>query len=273
MHIGIKAEPTAIAIDIAVLARRAEELGFESLWTPEHPVLPVNTSIDVPREYGDYVDPFVALARASAVTTILKLGTGICLIPERNPLLLAKEVASLDVVSGGRFILGIGVGSIREETDIMGGDFDHRWTQAREAVEVMKTLWTEKEAEFHGNYYDFPPLYSFPKPVQHPHPPVILGGTSPNVFKRIAQWGDGWIPINVTPEDIGPGRRQLDELALAAGRDPALLHITVFEPPADRDLIAGYAAAGADRVVLRPTAESEELVLAEIEQIAAWACE
>ena len=272
MHIGIKAEPTAIAIDIAVLARRAEELGFESLWTPEHPVLPVKTSIDVPREYGDYVDPFVALARASAVTTILKLGTGICLIPERNPLLLAKEVASIDMVSGGRFILGIGVGSIREETDIMGGDFDHRWTQAREAVEVMKTLWTEKEAEFHGNYYDFPPLYSFPKPVQQPHPPVILGGTSPNVFKRIAQWGDGWIPINVTPEDIGHGRRQLDELALAAGRDPASIHITVFEPTTERDLIAGYAAAGADRVVLRPTAESEELVLAEIEQIAAWAC-
>jgi alkanesulfonate monooxygenase SsuD/methylene tetrahydromethanopterin reductase-like flavin-dependent oxidoreductase (luciferase family) len=137
----------------------------------------------------------------------------------------------------------------------------------------MKTLWTEKEAEFHGNYYDFPPLYSYPKPVQRPHPPVMLGGTSSNVFKRIARWGDGWIPTNVGPEDIRHGRQQLDDLSSFVGRDPASLNVTVFEPPADRDLIAHYAAAGADRVVLCPTGASAKVVLSEMEQIAFWACE
>ncbi len=272
MHIGIKAEPTSTSIDIAVLARSAEDLGFESLWTPEHPVLPVKTSIDVPRAYGEYLDPFVALSRASAVTTTLKLGTGICLIPERNPLILAKEVASIDMVSKGRFILGVGVGSIREETEIMGGDFDHRWTQAREAAEAMKILWREEEAEFYGNYYNFPPVFCFPKPVQKPHPPIVLGSKSSNVFSRIIQWGDGWIPNNVTPQDIRHGRKQLDDLARASGRDPASLLITVFEPAADPDLVARFAAAGADRVVLPLTSASSKEVLSEMEQIASWAC-
>ena len=148
----------------------------------------------VPESYSHFVDPFIALARASGATTTLKLGTGITLVPERNPLLLAKEISTLDFFSGGRFLFGIGTGWHREETAIMGGDFDHRWTQAREAILVMKELWTKTEAEYHGKYYDFPPVRSYPKPAQKPHPPVILGGHARTVLERIVEWGDGWLP-------------------------------------------------------------------------------
>ncbi len=163
MDIGISTFPTDYSADIALVAKRAEELGFESLWVPEHPVLPVKAetpwpgSADgvIPRVYADIVDPFVALARASAVTSTLKLGTGICLVPERNPLLLAKEVATLDMYSGGRFLFGIGAGWLREETEMLGGNFRHRWSQTREAILAMKELWTKTESEYHGHFTTF----------------------------------------------------------------------------------------------------------------------
>ena len=258
MNIGISTFPTDYSTDIALLARWAEELGFESLWVPEHPIIPVKTSSPwpgsadgvIPKAYADIVDPFVALGRASAVTSTLKLGTGICLVPERNPLLLAKEVATLDMYSSGRFLFGIGAGWLKEETEIMGGDFPHRWTQTREAILAMKSLWTEVESEYHGRYYDFPPVYSFPRSVQRPHPPVYLGGMARNVFKRVVEWGDGWMPNRVTPDDIRAGRRKLDELAAEAGRDPVSIAISVFGQAADRGLISQFFDAGADRVMV-----------------------
>ena len=143
----------------------------------------------IPESYSHFTDPFIALARASAVTETLKLGTGIVLVPERNPLVMAKEISALDLFSGGRFLFGIGAGWHREETEIMGGDFDHRWTQVRESVQVMKKLWTLEEAEHHGTYYDFPPVKCYPKPAQKPHPPVILGGMARNVLQRVVAWG------------------------------------------------------------------------------------
>ena len=211
--VGIFSFEVDTSADPALLAKRAEELGFESFWVPEHAILPVRTtspyagSADgvIPEEYGRIVDPFVALARASAVTTTIKLGTGICLVPERNPLLLAKEIATLDRYSDGRFIFGIGAGWLREETEIMGADFDHRWTQTRESIEAMKQLWTQDEAEYHGTYYDFPPVKSIPKPVQSPHPPVYLGGKARNVFRRVVAYGDGWMP-NRTSASGNPRR-------------------------------------------------------------------
>ena len=258
MNIGISTFPTDYSTDIALLARWAEELGFESLWVPEHPIIPVKTSSPwpgsadgvIPKAYADIVDPFVALGRASAVTSTLKLGTGICLVPERNPLLLAKEVATLDMYSSGRFLFGIGAGWLKEETEIMGGDFPHRWTQTREAILAMKSLWTEVESEYHGRYYDFPPVYSFPRSVQRPHPPVYLGGMARNVFKRVVEWGDGWMPNRVTPDEIRAGRRKLDELAAEAGRDPVSIAISVFGQAADRGLISQFFDAGADRVMV-----------------------
>ena len=277
MDIGIETFPTDYSIDITTLASRAEELGFESLWVPEHPIMPVNPktpwprSADgkIPRYYADIADPFIALARASAVTSDLKLGTGICLVPERNPLLLAKEVATLDMYSGGRFLFGIGAGWLREETELMGGDFVHRWSQTREAVLAMKELWTKTQSEYHGRFYDFSPVYSFPRPVQRPHPPVYLGGTAPKVFQRIVAWGDGWLPSRVTPEQVKLGSATLDELADAADRDRESLSISVFGQEADRELVGRFEDAGADRVIMSVPAANEKETLADLERIAA----
>ena len=276
MNIGISTFPTDYSVDIAVLAKRAEEIGFESLWVPEHPILPVKASSPwpgstdgvIPKVYADIVDPFVALGRASAVTSAMKLGTGICLVPERNPLLLAKEVATLDMYSGGRFLFGIGAGWHKEETEIMGGDFAHRWTQTKESVLAMKSLWTEVESEYHGNYYDFPAVYSFPRPTQRPHPPVYLGGMARNVFKRVVEWGDGWMPNRVTPEDISAGRQKLNELASEAGRDPESINISVFGQPSDRELVSGLFEAGADRVMIRVETAEKDATFAQLDQIA-----
>ena len=277
MNVGITVPIPSYHVDVAFIAQKAEELGFESLWCAEHPIMPVRSTSPfpgssdgvIPESYAHFVDPFIALARASGATTSIKLGTGITLVPERNPLLLAKEVATLDLFSGGRFILGIGAGWHREETEIMGGDFDHRWTQTREAVLAMKELWTREEAQFHGRYYDFPPVRSYPKPAQKPHPPVILGGLSRNVLKRIVAWGDGWLPNWVTPQEIKEKRAILDTLAAEAGRDPASLSISVYGHPGDRDLVKAFLDAGANRVVIRTQPSSSEREMAQqLEQIA-----
>lgn len=220
MKVGVNVAVNSDTGDIGAFAKKAEELGFQSLWMAEHPIIPVQTTSkyggtpdgSIPESMSDMADPFISLAIASATTSKIMLGTSICLVPEHNPLVQAKQIAALDFHSGGRFIFGIGTGWLREETEIMGGDFDHRWTQAREAVEAMKEMWTKDEAEFHGHYYDFPKVRVFPKPVQKPHPPVFLGGAATNVFKRVVTYGDGWMPVRATPDSIRAGRASLDEL-------------------------------------------------------------
>lgn len=276
MKIGISTFPTDYSPDIALIARRAEELGFESLWVPEHAVLPADVATSwpgsadgiIPKVYADIADPFVALSRASAVTERLKLGTAICLVPEHNPLLLAKVVATLDMYSGGRFLFGIGAGWLREETEMMGGDFDHRWGQTRESVLAMKELWTKIKSEYHGRFYDFPAVYSFPRPVQRPHPPVLLGGMAARVFSRVVAWGDGWLPNRVTPDEVREGRSTLDKLAKDAGRDPASIEITVSGQPPDAELIKRYEDAGAVRVVVRLAGMEEDQTLDQVDRIA-----
>ena len=268
LPIGISIIPTQRTTDIATLARRAEELGFDSIWVPEQHTLPVHVEKPVSRLWGDIVDPLIALARASAATTTLKLGTAVVVVPARNPITLAKEVATLDMYSGGRFLFGIGVGGLREEAEILGVDFVHRWTQGREHVEAMKELWTREESEHHGKYYDFPRVYCFPKPSRHPHPPIILGSRAPNAFKRIAAWGDGWLPLNISVEEVAQGRSDLDRLAQLNGRDPASIEISVMGVTADREAIEQYADAGADRVILGLEGSDDEQDLPEMERIA-----
>ena len=275
MEVGIFMALSSQALDVADLARQAEAVGFESLWLPEHPVMPVHSNSryhgspdgSIPEYMSDLVDPYMALARAAAVTQTIKLGTSISLIPERNPLLTAKVISTLDLHSGGRFILGVGAGWLREETEIMGGDFDHRWTQTRESILVMKELWTKGEAEFHGQYFDFPPVKCYPQPVQKPHPPVFLGGNAKNVFRRVVGWADGWLPAGPTVEQIKAGRATLDELAETAGRDPASIQITAFAVPADRDLLQQYAAAGANRAIVMLPDSKDPAALAELERL------
>jgi probable F420-dependent oxidoreductase len=184
------------------------------------------------------------------------------LVPERHPLLLAKEVSTLDLFSGGRFLFGIVAGWLKEETEMFGGDFAHRWTQTRESISAMKELWTKPEAEFHGKYYDFPPVKSNPKPAQKPHPPVLLGGAAPNVLERVVAWGDGWLPNRVTPDELRERRATLNRLATDAGRDPAKLTISVYGQAPDRDLIKRLLDAGATRVVVRPNAVKSDAEMA-----------
>ena len=276
MKFGIFTFPTDYSVDVAVLAKRAEELGFDSFWAPEHPIIPVHTTIPfpssadgvIPKYYAEIVDPFVALARASGATSTIKLGTGVCLLPQRNPLLLAKEVATLDHYSGGRFIFGIGTGWLKEESELMGGDFPHRWTQARESIEAMKELWTKDESEYHGKYYDFPPVKCFPKPAQKPHPPIFMGGSAKNVLQRTVAHGDGWMPNPRPPEDIRRGREVLDELATKAGRDPRSIEVMIYYTAADLDELRAYEEAGADSAVFCVPSVPEAQALAEVERIA-----
>ena len=277
MNVGISVPLPAYLVDVGAMARTAEALGFESFWCAEHPFIPVHTTSRfpgtadgvIPEAYSHFIDPFVALARASGTTSRIKLATGIVLVPERHPLMLAKEVSTLDLFSGGRFLFGIGAGWLREETQLMGGDFDHRWGQTRESILAMKELWTKPEAEFHGKFYDFPPVRSNPKPVQKPHPPVLLGGDAPRVLERVVAWGDGWLPNRVTPVELREKRAALDRLAKEAGRDPAAISISVHGQPADRDLITRFHDAGATRVIVRPaTSKSEPEMVRELTRIA-----
>ncbi|MEW6298444.1 MAG: LLM class F420-dependent oxidoreductase [Thermodesulfobacteriota bacterium] len=279
MQVGVFLLPSEQTADPAVVAKKAEELGFASFWVPEHAILPVHytsrypASPDgrIPAAVGIIADPFVALARASAVTSTIKLGTGVCLVPERNPLLLAKEVATLDYYSGGRFLFGIGAGWLKEETEIMGGDFAHRWTQTREAILAMKELWTKDESEYHGKYYHFPAVRSFPKPARKPHPPVLLGGSSKYVFKRIVEWGDGWLPTGVPLEALTRGRATLNELAEKAGRDPKTIEVIAFGQPGqygDRAELTPLEQAGITHATIWLRRTKEHEVLAELEDLA-----
>ena len=278
MKIGISVPSIVGApVDVAVLAQKAEKLGFDSIWVPEHPILPVHTASQfpgstdgiIPESYSHMMDPFIALSRASAVTEKIHLGTGVCLVPERNPLLLAKVIATLDHYSGGRFLFGIGAGWLKEETEIMGGNFTHRWGQTREAVQAMKELWTKDEAEFHGKYYDFPPVFCWPKPAQSPHPPVILGGMAKNVLRRVVTHADGWLPNRVTPAEVEESRKKLDAMAEEAGRDPKSITISVYGQAPERDLVNSLLNAGADRVVVRPEhVETEQEMGDQLERMA-----
>lgn len=254
----------APAGDPAVVAAAAEALGFDSYWLPEHVVIPQG-SADVypgkqegepPPEYlFKMPDPLIALSRASGVTSTIKLGTGVALVPERNPITAALEIASIDHYSGGRFLYGIGAGWNEPECRVMGGDFDHRWTQTTEAIEVMKKLWTGEYVEHHGKYYDFPPLVCQPAPAHKPHPPVLLGSIgSPRVFKRVARWGDGWMPFTPDVGEIARGREEIAREAAVAGRNPDDFHYVLFSTPGGENRtpaeIAAAAKAGATSVVI-----------------------
>ncbi len=276
MKVGTSVPLPAYTIDPAFMAKKAEDLGFESIWYAEHAAVPVHsdspfpaTGGEIPWTYSHFTDPYIALARASGATSKIMLGTGITLVPERNPILLAKEIASLDRFSGGRFLFGIGTGWLKEETEMMGGDFEHRWTQTREAIEVMKELWTKDEAEYHGRYFDFPLVRSYPKPLQKPYPPIILGGMAKNVLRRVVAHADGWLPNRVTPAQVEESRKKLDAMAAEAGRDPKSITISVYGQLPERDIVRSLIDAGADRVVVRPEhVETEQEMGEQLERMA-----
>ena len=277
MNVGISTPLPAYKVPASLIASTAETLGFDSIWYAEHPILPVDTTSPwpgssngkIPWTYAHFADPYIALAQASGATSKIKLATGITLIPERNPLVLAKAVSTLDLFSEGRFMLGIGTGWLKEETEIMGGDFPHRWTQAKESLLALKELWTKEEAEFHGKYYDFPPVKMYPKPLQKPHPPILIGGMAKRVFNRIVEVGDGWLPNRVTPEEVQNGKSKIRSLCAESGRNPDDISITIYGQSPDKQLITDFINAGADRVVVSPKYyETVEEMTNELESIA-----
>ena len=264
MHYGVSMFPTRYSIGPAELARAVEERGFESLFFPEHTHIPTSRrspwpgGADLPDEYRETFDPFLALTAAAAVTERLLLGTGICLVVERDPITTAKEVATLDVLSGGRFLFGVGGGWNREEMENHGTDPTRRFAVMRERMLAMKEIWTHDEAEFHGDYVDFDPLWQWPKPVQRPHPPVLVAGNGPGTFERVLEYGDGWIPIpgrGALP--LGEGTARLREMAAEQDRDP--FPVTVFGARPQAEVLDHYAAAGVDRVLFAlPPVEAAE---------------
>jgi probable F420-dependent oxidoreductase len=213
----------------------------------------------LPREYSRCVDPFVALGAAAGATTHLKLGTGVCLVVERDPITLAKEVATVDHISGGRFLFGIGAGWNKEEMANHGTEPATRWKLLRERVEAMIAIWTMDEAEYHGQMVDFESLWSWPKPVQRPHPPVIVGGAAERALQAAADYGGGWAPIAGRPDDLAGRIRQLQDRAAERGRPP--LEVTVFAAPTDPRGLAELAELGVSRAVLSLPSASEDEVL------------
>jgi probable F420-dependent oxidoreductase len=248
--------PTDDAIRPDELARAAEDRGFESLFFPEHTHIPCSRKTpypaggELPREYTRTHDPFVALTMAAAVTKKIKLATGICLVIERDPITTAKEVASLDYLSGGRAMFGIGAGWNVEEMGNHGTSFKTRWQLLRERVEAMKAIWQQERAEYHGKLVDFDAIWSFPKPVQKPHPPVLLGGHGPKALERVVRYCDGWLPISLRAGDLKKEIGELREAAKRAGRDPKSISISVFWAPPDRAQIDAYEEMGVERSIL-----------------------
>jgi len=255
MKVGIAMFPTDYGIAPADLGRAVEERGFESLWFPEHTHIPVSRRSpwpggpNLPDVYKQSLDPFMALTAAATATRRIKLATGICLVVERDPIHTAKNVATLDVLSGGRFIFGIGGGWNAEEMANHGTDFKTRFALMRERIEAMKAIWANDVAEYRGQFVNFEPMWAWPKPVQKPHPPILVGGEFPHGARRAIAYGNGWMPIGgrgLDALDVLPRFRQL---AAEAGRNPDELPMTVFAARQDAALLQRYRDAGVDRAV------------------------
>jgi probable F420-dependent oxidoreductase len=261
MHFGLTIFPTDYSIQPADLAMEAEARGFESLWLPEHTHIPTSRKspwpggAELPKYYYDTYDPFLSLAAAAAVTKKIKLATGICLVVERDPIHTAKEVSTIDRLSGGRFIFGIGAGWLREESDLLGVDFPRRWTQTAEYIAAMRELWSRDEASFDGNYVKFSPVRCNPKPIRQPGPPVLLGSLDKNVLKRVAKWADGWCPNRMPHDYVKSKVEELRRECDAIGRDFSQLEISPFgfvegNRSAVHKGLEDYRKAGATRFVI-----------------------
>jgi probable F420-dependent oxidoreductase len=274
VRLGITAALTDLDVTPAALASAIEELGFDSFWLPEHTHLPVRE--DVPPalvegvrldDYKRCLDPLVALATAAAVTERIGLGTGILLAAQHDPIVLAKQVATLDHLSGGRVTLGVGIGWNRAEAEDHGVDFDRRWFVVREHLAAMEVIWSSEQAEFHGEFVDFGPTWSWPKPVQQPRVRTLIGGGArQSVFDAVASYADGWLPIG--GGGLSEALPRLRALAEQAGRDPALLSVVPFGTIASESKLEHYAGLGVTEVVLRIRAGSLADVRAQLDELA-----
>jgi len=277
MQVGAFIFPTDYSIRIDELARALEERGFESLFVTEHTHIPTSRRTPwpgggtLPTEYSHTLDPFVGLAAAAAVTSRLRLGTGICLVIEHDPIVMAKQVATLDLLSSGRFLFGVGAGWNAEEMEHHGTAFPTRFRVMRERVLAMKEIWKKDEAEFYGEFVRFDRIWSYPKPVQKPHPPVLLGGEGAHTLRRVVEFCDGWFPRGRAGADtILAQLADLRTQAASAGRDPKTISISVFGGKPDVPTFERYRAARIDRVVLPLPSEGREHILPLLDQYAGF---
>jgi probable F420-dependent oxidoreductase len=267
MYFGASMFFTDYSMTAVELAKALEERGFESVWAPEHSHIPASRrspwpgGADLPKQYYDVMDPFVTLTAAAVSTKALKVGTGVCLVNQRDPIQLAKLVASIDQVSGGRFLFGIGVGWNAEEMENHGTVFATRAKLVRERIEAMKEIWTKSKAEYHGEFVNFDPIMTWPKPVQKPHPPIIVGGAFPQAARRAARYGNGWIPLAGRGGDVLETLPKFREMLQKEGRDPASCPITMFNAPDDLETLKRYRDAGIERVSVSVPAEKAQAVL------------
>jgi len=277
MKVGGAVFFTDYSMTPAEMGRALEERGFDSLWSPEHSHIPLSRKSpfpsggEVPKKYYDAIDPFVALTAAAATTSKLLVGTGVCLVAQRDPIQTAKLVASIDHVSNGRFLFGVGNGWNQDEMENHGTVFESRHKLARERIEAMKVIWTKSKAEYHGEFVNFDPMMAWPKPVQKPHPPILVGGAFPFSARRALRYGDGWIPHRARKQyddvfDLMPHFRQM---AAEAKRDLASVPVTIWGAKPDVDLLRRDRDGGVSRVII--TFESAKLdeVLPEMDKWAA----
>ena len=265
MKFGTMLYSTDYAMRPDEFAFASEERGFESVWYPEHTHIPAERRSpfpgggDLPQEYWHMYDPFIALMAAAGATKTIKLGTGVCLITERDPIVTAKEVSSLDRLSNGRFLFGIGAGWNAEEMENHGTQFKQRWKVLEERIEAMKSCWTQDDSEYHGDFVDFAPIWSWPKPVQNPHPPIIMGAASSWGRERVARYCDGWVPLPAQMENIEADIADLEVRLKNHGRKLSDIEISFFWAPEDIEELKRYRDLGVDRAILAcPAASNEE---------------
>jgi probable F420-dependent oxidoreductase len=261
--------PTEYTLQPPALGLLAEERGFDSVWFPEHTHIPLSRKTpwpggpELPREYLHTYDPVVALTSVASATSTLKLATGIILIAQRDPIITAKELATLDNLSGGRLIVGIGGGWNRDEAEDHGIEFGRRFSVLREKVLAMRELWTKEEAEFHGQHVTFDKSWLWPKPVQRPHPPIIMAGDAPTTFDRVMEFSQGWMPIcrgGQIPPELREKVLRLRRRAESEGRDPDALEISVYGVPRRPEHVEGLIEADVDRCIfMLPSGTPEEV--------------
>ena len=277
LKFGVSMFFTDYAIAPRDLGIALEQRGFESVWAPEHSHIPLSRKTpfpaggDLPKKYYDAMDPFVALTAAAAATKSLMIGTGVCLVQQRDPIQTAKLVASIDQVSRGRFLFGIGNGWNQDEMENHGTDFSTRHKRARENIEAMKAIWTQSKAEYHGDLVNFDPIMAWPKPVQKPHPPILVGGAFPYSARRAIRYGDGWLPQAArrgSYRQIGDMIPEFRAMAEAAGRDPKSIAITVWHSRKDPDLLKRYEDLEVERVVFPLESDTAEAVMPTLDSIA-----
>jgi probable F420-dependent oxidoreductase len=277
LNFGVSMFFTDYCVAPGELGQLLEQRGFESVWAPEHSHIPSSRKTpfpgdgELPKRYYDAMDPFVTLTAAAVATKTLKVGTGVCLVVQRDPIQTAKLVSSIDQVSNGRFLFGIGNGWNRDEIENHGTVFATRHKLARERVEAMKAIWTQTNPEYHGEFVDFGPMMTWPKPVQKPHPPVIVGGAFPYSARRAVRYGDGWIPqaTRGSYSEIAELIPEFRKMATAAGRDPDHIQITVWFPKQDPDLMKRYRDLGVSRVVFNLDSEKADKILPVLDKLAA----